>query len=114
MSGKPEEGPGEAGASETIKPRLRTEVEARTFSFVVEKTTAAEQRERTRDRIASYLIGILGGAVIATFVFAFLRNPDDAIEIAQTVLPVITTLVGAVLGYYFGTEHEREHGERQQ
>lgn len=59
-------------------------------------------RERTATELARYLVFILAGTVISIFVFAFWETSEDAMEMAKVILPLITTLVGSVLGYYFG------------
>jgi hypothetical protein len=68
------------------------------------RPTPGEIRERTAQFLAGALIGLLAGTIIATFVYAFLRTHQGAVDLAQIIIPSLTTLVGSVIGYYFGSE----------
>jgi len=79
----------------TVKPEVR-------ILRPAPRLRVRELHEQTATELARYLVFILGGTLIAIFVYAFLRNEGGAIEMAKVILPLITTLVGSVLGYYFG------------
>ena len=63
-----------------------------------------ERRERTATWIALGLITLLGLTIFGLFGFAFARDVDGATDLAQVLLPALVTLVGTVLGYYFGSQ----------
>ena len=67
----------------------------------------ATQREGTATKIAISLVIILALTIAAIFVFASIWGVKDAAVVAQIVLPVVATLVGTVLGYYFGSQPDQ-------
>ena len=62
------------------------------------------KRESTATWIAVGLVIILASTITGVFIFAAIWGVKDASVVAQIVLPVIATLVGTVLGYYFGSQ----------
>jgi hypothetical protein len=63
-----------------------------------------EEQERVRGKIALYLLALLAGVVVASFVFMWV-NPDriDAMKtLLEIVFSPLIALVGAATGFYFG------------
>ena len=64
------------------------------------------KRERTRNRVVHFLLGILLLTIIGVFVLIW--NGKDSSMFIQTVLPLLTTLIGSALGFYFGGSEKPE------
>jgi membrane protein implicated in regulation of membrane protease activity len=83
-------------------PRRRREV-----PYLIKK------RERTRTWVVFALLFILLLTIVGTFSLIWCGK-DKAEMFTQTALPLITTLVGSALGFYFGgkgkEEEEKEIG----
>jgi hypothetical protein len=77
-------------------PRHQREV-----SYVVKK------RERTRTWVVFALLFILLLTIVGTFSLIWSEN-NKADMFTQTALPLITTLVGSALGFYFGGKSKEE------
>jgi FtsH-binding integral membrane protein len=69
-----------------------------------------KQQEETRSRIAQRLITMFGATLVTTYIFvgaaAFNPNADKAFikDITSQVIPPQLVLLGAALGYYFGSK----------
>lgn len=61
-------------------------------------------RDKVRGQIALYLIYILGGMVIASFLLLYAApwHTELLVSVLQILFGPVTTLVGAATGYYFG------------
>jgi hypothetical protein len=42
--------------------------------------------------------------ILGLFLFAHFESTDEALEIAKVLIPVESTLVASVTGYYFGSQ----------
>ncbi len=61
----------------------------------------ARRRERTRTRVMYFLLVILLLTIVGTFCLVWSGRPGAEV-FTQTALPLLTTLVGTALGFYFG------------
>ena len=69
------------------------------------------KREKTRTKVMYGLLGILALTIIGTFTLAWVGKPIDTF--IQTVLPLLTTLIGSALGFYFGGRERDEEEEEE-
>jgi Trk-type K+ transport system membrane component len=69
--------------------------------LVKEKQTPSEIKERAREKVAFILVFGFLALLLSSLLFS--GTVDDAIKLIQTVSSALSGLVGAVLGYYYGT-----------
>ncbi len=69
------------------------------------KTTPEEKGEERKDIARETIAFILVFGLLALFFasFLFAGTVDDAIKLIQAISSALTGLIGAVLGYYFGS-----------
>jgi hypothetical protein len=95
----------ESGAGPKPQPEPKVEPEVFDFGKIGEmkKTERPEERkERARETIAFMLVFGLLALFISSFLFA--GTVDEAIKLIQAISSALSGLIGAVLGYYYGTE----------
>ena len=66
----------------------------------------------TASILAGALVLILALTILALFLYGYLVTTDDAIKLAEILIPALTTLVAAILGYYYGTQPKPQLLER--
>ncbi len=70
-----------------------------------------ERKDRARETIAFILVFGLLALFFASFLFA--GTVDDAIKLIQAISSALTGLIGAVLGYYFGSSGVKQAGSEK-
>jgi peptidoglycan/LPS O-acetylase OafA/YrhL len=70
----------------------------------------ARRRERTRTRVMYFLLAILLLTIVGTFCLVWFEK-TGAPTFTQTALPLLTTLVGTALGFYFGGQNREDEDE---
>lgn len=70
----------------------------------------ARRRERTRTRVMYFLLAILLLTILGTFCLIW-YGKNGAETFTQTALPLLTTLVGTALGFYFGGKDREDEDE---
>jgi hypothetical protein len=68
-----------------------------------------ERKERARETIAFMLVFGLLALFISSFLFA--GTVDEAIKLIQAISSALSGMIGAVLGYYYGTEVTKRAAE---
>ncbi|SRR5258708_2918635 len=86
-----------------------------------EKSTSYQRPPETtvRARIAYLLLGFLGGALVlsfaALFTTFFFSTKDQATawgnakDLLEVVVPTLTTLIGSIVGFYFGSQSQNQN-----
>ena len=72
-----------------------------------EQYTPTEVREWAAAWLAGGLMLVLFVAVALTFALAFQKTSNAATDVAQVIIPPITTLLAAVLAYYYAVRIAR-------
>jgi hypothetical protein len=67
----------------------------------------ARRREKTRTRVMYFLLVILLLTIVGTFSLIW-YSKSGAETFTQTALPLLTTLVGTALGFYFGGQDRED------
>jgi hypothetical protein len=76
------------------------------FFSLEPRPTVVEQRERTASRLAYFLVAILAMTIVLIFIEAWVDAVDGATQLAEILIPAITTLVASVVSFYYGTRKD--------
>ena len=74
--------------------------------LIKEKQTIPEIKERAREKVAFILVFGFLALLLSSLLFS--GTVDDAIKLIQTISSALSGLVGAVLGYYYGTSGQEK------
>lgn len=78
----------------------------------------AEQRERMRGRLATWILALLAAQVAAIVVLALLgpafdlMKTEDVKDIALIFFPTTASIFATVVGFYFGSVHREQEGNQ--
>ncbi|WP_420368559.1 hypothetical protein [Curtobacterium sp. L1-20] len=80
---------------------------------IIDGSITEDPRDRVRRTLAIFLVCILAGTILAgLLIFAFRKalqlDTEDVRAVVEVFFPSIVTLVGTVMGFYFGTEHRND------
>ena len=84
----------------TLDTLEKLEVESKE-KFVKEPADIPGIKERAREKVAFILVFGFLALLLSSLLFS--GTVDDAIKLIQTISSALSGLVGAVLGYYYGT-----------
>ena len=66
----------------------------------------AVREEKTRGRITNWALGIFTVTVVLSFAGIFTGHWEETKNLLLVILPLESTLIGAIAGYYLGTGNQ--------